>query len=415
MEDKNCELLFQYLNSILHDKKIKELDIESLDKPYQKLGIGLKALQNAVEEMKDYSFDLSKGNLSGHLPGEDNFLCENLKNIHSSLNHMTCQAKQVAAGDYSQHISYLGEFSEAFNQMVEQLSERESLLLKEAQNEKRRAEMMEGYNELLVELTRKSNEWIIVVSDKTEQILYCSHKDGNFDANCCEKCDERGNLLQKILGWKSKDLFKKWEAQEKGRKFYHIFTIPVDWRGQDAHAHIVRDITEERRETNKLSQKAYRDPLTGAGNRLYFDEQMQMLLESKSKFAFCFMDLDGLKSVNDIYGHLEGDAYLCRFVNTVQKKIRENDLLVRLGGDEFCVVFLDCPKHVAKAKMEEIYKIFQTNGDGKYISSFSYGVIDIDEEKEECMLNEILERADSIMYQRKRENKEKYFKNQISE
>ena len=55
MEDKNCEMLYEYLRSILYDSKIQTLDIEQLDEPFQKLGKGLVYLQSAVEEMLQYS------------------------------------------------------------------------------------------------------------------------------------------------------------------------------------------------------------------------------------------------------------------------------------------------------------------------------------------------------------------------
>ena len=111
MEDRNCQLLFEYLRSILYDPKPASLDIELLDEPFQKLGMGLQYLDHAVREMKTYSAALSNGNLTDFTPSRDNFLCENLKNIHANLNHLTWQAKQVAKGDYSQTVSYLGEFS----------------------------------------------------------------------------------------------------------------------------------------------------------------------------------------------------------------------------------------------------------------------------------------------------------------
>ena len=62
MEDKNCELLFEYLRSILYDKEIQTLDITKLDEPYQKLGRGLQVLERTVEEMLEYSKDLYVGN-----------------------------------------------------------------------------------------------------------------------------------------------------------------------------------------------------------------------------------------------------------------------------------------------------------------------------------------------------------------
>lgn len=144
MEDKNCEQLFEYLRSILYDAHVTPLDPAALDEPYQKLGYGLQYLEQAVREMKAYSAALSTGNLSEHYPSRDNPLCENLKNIQANLSHLTWQAKQVAKGDYSQTVSYLGEFSEAFNTMTRQLQEREDALKREAQAEKEHASVLEA-------------------------------------------------------------------------------------------------------------------------------------------------------------------------------------------------------------------------------------------------------------------------------
>ena len=136
MEEKNCELLFSYLKSILYDEQGQKLNLEELDEPYRKLGQGLQYLDKAVHEMKEYSDALATGHLSVIPPPRDNFLCENLKTIHANLNHLTWQAKQVAKGDYSQTVSYLGEFSEAFNTMTHQLSEREELFKEAAARER---------------------------------------------------------------------------------------------------------------------------------------------------------------------------------------------------------------------------------------------------------------------------------------
>lgn len=73
-EDKNCDLLFEYLRSILYDSQIQTLDVAKLDEPYQKLVLGLQFLERAVREMKTYSEALSRGNLSVKTPPRDNFL-----------------------------------------------------------------------------------------------------------------------------------------------------------------------------------------------------------------------------------------------------------------------------------------------------------------------------------------------------
>lgn len=158
MEDKNCELLFEYLRSILYDSKVKTLDIKELDEPYQKLGMGLQFLEHAVVEMKEYSEALSKGQLSASVPDRDNFLCENLKNLHANLNHLTWQAKQVAKGDYTQNVSFLGEFSDAFNTMTRQLRERELYLRRKAEAEKDHASQMERCNQLLMAKRGKAGD-----------------------------------------------------------------------------------------------------------------------------------------------------------------------------------------------------------------------------------------------------------------
>lgn len=175
MVDKNSELLFEYLRSILYDPKIKQLDIESLDEPFQKLGLGLQFLEKEITEMKEYSAAISKGNLLVKVPEKDNLLCENLKNIHANLKHLTWQAKQVAKGDYSQTVSYLGEFSDAFNTMTKQLEERETRLKQEAEKEKAYAKMLNRYNQELEveanqdELTQIGNRHFFI--DKMEKLL----------------------------------------------------------------------------------------------------------------------------------------------------------------------------------------------------------------------------------------------------
>lgn len=168
MANENCELLFEYLRSILYDKNIRKLDLDELDPDFRELGEGMQYLARAVCEMKEYSEALSVGRLSVLAPPRENLLCENLKNIHANLNHLTWQAKQVAQGDYSQTVSYLGEFSDAFNEMTRQLKERESLFRETAELERTRAshDMLTGvgnryYLQFKMEEMISSNENII--------------------------------------------------------------------------------------------------------------------------------------------------------------------------------------------------------------------------------------------------------------
>ena len=137
MAEKNCEVLFEYLRSILYDREIKRPDLDALDEDFQRLGAGLLVLEKNVEEMRGYTKELSMGNLSAAVPPRENLLCGNLKSLHANLKHLSWQARQIADGDYSQKVTYLGDFSDAFNEMIFQLSDREKRLKEMAEEAKR--------------------------------------------------------------------------------------------------------------------------------------------------------------------------------------------------------------------------------------------------------------------------------------
>lgn len=407
MEDANCQLLFEYLRSILYDPRVQELDINALDEPYQKLGKGLQYLDHAVKEMKTYSAALSNGNLSAFTPSRDNLLCENLKNIHANLNHLTWQAKQVAKGDYSQSVSYLGEFSEAFNTMTKQLREREQTLKEEALLEKRHAETVEKYNMLLLNLIKRSKEDILVTSIQEPKIFYSSNNNiqeiQNYELYRIFLQKQADGSLTKAKS--DSALEWTWEAEDSAHHFYRVTTARMEWQGEPAYAHIILEVTEEKLEQGKLEQEAYYDTLTGIGNRYYFHKKVDELLQSGEGLVFCYCDLDHLKFVNDTYGHAEGDRYICHFVETVKTQIREQDVFARIGGDEFCVLLKGCPENVARAKVIRMQADFAAGNNDGYPKSFSFGIVQIPKGHGKVELDLVLQQADQAMYEQKKAHK----------
>lgn len=416
MEEKNCQILFEYLRSILYDSQIEKPDLASLEAPYEKLGKGLGILQKWVEEMRVYSAGLSKGCLSSALPSEDNPLCMNLKNLHASLNHLTWQAKQVAAGDYSQKVSYLGEFSEAFNTMISQLKEREDQLKAGKAEMGKQAEMLNSYDELLLELTRKQREWIIIVDARTKEIAYCNKREAGYeevvDKGFCKNCRSRLPFVDEILYWEENEQLHSWETSDGIGRYYRVTTFPLEWKRRKAYAHILMDITDERLETRSLQDKAYHDALTGIYNRIYFDEYMEKILWNGERVILGYLDLDCLKTVNDQFGHGEGDAYILRFVATVQKYFRTTDIFARIGGDEFCLILNNISMKVAEEKLTAAMVEFQGYMDKDYIHGFSFGVTEVRGKQETRTLAEIINEVDTAMYECKRKNKEFYRKRQ---
>lgn len=381
-----------------------------LSEPYRELKHDFQSLQKEVEELTAYSAELSKGNLSVDFPNRDNFLCENLKNLHANLNHLTWQAQQVARGDYSQKVAYLGDFSAAFNEMTKQLKEREAQLRGEAQKARNRAEVIEGYNELMVEMLSKRKEWLLVVDRDTREVLYCNKKEQKEigEEKFCEACKKRLPFRSELIKWDSDEQYKVWELSGENDTYYRITSFLLEWKEHDSYVHIIVDVTDEKRTAHTLASKAYHDAGTGIKNRLFFEEYMDRILREGRDMTLCYLDLDGLKYVNDTYGHLEGDTYIQNFVELIKTNFRSEDTFARIGGDEFCLVLSGNIKELIGRKMEEILRQFQTGDYAEYQCSFSYGIVNIGGEEERLSFDEILCKADEIMYECKRRNKEKY-------
>lgn len=408
--DKNCEFLFNYLRGILYDSWIEHFDVSELSEPYRDLGRGLQYLQNAVSELVSYSAELSKGNLSVQFPQEYNFLCENLKNLHSNLNHLTWQAQQVTKGDYSQHVSFLGEFSDAFNEMTKQLKEREEQLKQAAEKAEHRAEMIEGYNGLLIEMLSKRKEWLLVVDRDSKEIIYCNKRKhmGTTDSSFCQTCKRRLSFQQDLLKWHGHEQYKVWEMEGEADTCYRITSFPMEWKECFSYVHVVVDITDEKRNARNMTSKAYHDPLTGVKNRLFFEEYMSIVLRDELDATICYLQLDGLEYVNDNFGHDEGDRYIQNFVEIVKKNFRGGDTFTRISGDEFCVVLSGSMADLINRKLDEIMKEFQDESCRTYQRSFSYGVLEIKGKENTFTLEEIIEMADDAVYDCRIRNIAKY-------
>ena len=106
---------------------------------------------------------------------------------------------------------------------------------------------------------------------------------------------------------------------------------------------VSRDVTELRQLQAELAALALHDPLTGLANRRLFKELFDADLARKQRsglpLAVAFLDLDGLKDVNDTYGHDAGDLVLCEVARRLLSIVRGADIVARLGGDEFVVVY----------------------------------------------------------------------------
>ncbi|MCE5286612.1 MAG: diguanylate cyclase [Pelosinus sp.] len=159
----------------------------------------------------------------------------------------------------------------------------------------------------------------------------------------------------------------------------------------------------------RLVRFACFDQLTGVYNRRHFLEEFQnklLLAKQRQQIAvIAYLDLDGLKSVNDEYGHHEGDWYISCAATVMVQNMRERDIIGRLGGDEFAIVLENCSPEVAQATLQQMTLALQNKGKEyhkPYNMSFSAGIIAYNGEEE---VETLLQNADSIMYRQKQQRK----------
>ncbi|WP_371373950.1 diguanylate cyclase domain-containing protein [Sporomusa aerivorans] len=184
----------------------------------------------------------------------------------------------------------------------------------------------------------------------------------------------------------------------------------VDETGKcDGISQIAFDITEHDQREKELTSYANTDSLTGVLNRRTgldaLRRMLQIAVQDKTPMCVCYADMNGLKKINDTYGHQEGDAAIMTVANTIIETIRQSDIVCRLGGDEFLMVLGNCTAQSARRVREEIGRRLAAYGQmrGKpYFVSASIGICEYNPVLDEtCCAEELLARADRDMYQEK--------------
>jgi len=190
-----------------------------------------------------------------------------------------------------------------------------------------------------------------------------------------------------------------------------------------------RDITERKELENKLAsyteelkssnvelkkaqialeQLASADELTGLHNRRGFlavaAQSIKLAHRSQKSFALVFVDLDGLKKINDTLGHGDGDLAITDAAHVLSDSFRHSDVLGRLGGDEFAILMSDADQEsdrIVKKRLAGKVDKINAAGHRRYTLSLSIGMLICDSD-EEAPLETLLSRVDALMYEEKK-------------
>ena len=188
-------------------------------------------------------------------------------------------------------------------------------------------------------------------------------------------------------------------------------TIPEE--AQDAIKQLISEIKSLREEIEanndriaELETLADRDPLVPVVNRRAFVREISRAKAYAERYGgtncLLYLDIDGMKQLNDLHGHATGDAALMTLADILQQNVRASDLVGRLGGDEFGILLAQAGRKTAEekaARLQELIKQARIKlTDSTTSISATFGVIEI---TSEMSATDALEQADKVMYEHK--------------
>ncbi len=228
--------------------------------------------------------------------------------------------------------------------------------------------------------------------------------------------EDKKNVLQRsqeCIEGKTKDYNAEFRIKTKSGKWKWILgrgnVVSYDSTGKALRflgTHV--DISQQKEAEEKLEKLARIDSLTGCNNRGYglelLDRQIKLSHRSKSPLLLAFLDIDRFKEINDAFGHDEGDKVLKEIAELFKSTLREVDIICRMGGDEFLLIFpdnslkeVDLIRNRLEKKLSSLNRTIKKN----YQIKFSMGFSEYLSDKPKT-LDELINIADQRMYEEKK-------------
>ncbi len=212
-----------------------------------------------------------------------------------------------------------------------------------------------------------------------------------------------------------KETSKEIEINKKiGKKYLLLNFYPLRNFGKDiiGAVWILNDITSQKLYELSLKERADKDGLTQLLNRAGFqnayEKEKHKLYGNNLTVSVLMIDLDHFKNINDTYGHINGDRVLLHFSNLIKKSLKNEDIIGRIGGEEFAAIISGVNKEEAYNISERIRRKIACSKvlllDGESIQyTISIGITDNDDINKS--LNELLHEADRALYQAKEKSR----------
>ncbi|HOV14977.1 MAG TPA: PAS domain S-box protein [Spirochaetota bacterium] len=297
---------------------------------------------------------------------------------------------------------------------------------------KQSEEKLRESEERFRKIVQNINEYIYSVTYKNGKPISTYHSPKSFSVTGYypSEYEEDKNLWFKMIYESDKEIVQNFlnDVQKKllpGKIEHRIIrkdgeirwvlnttTISLDNEGKLQRVDgFILDITDHKQLLEKLENLSLIDELTGLYNRRGFitlaQQQLKLVNRTKRKMLVLFIDMDNMKSINDIYGHLEGDKAIVEISNALKKSFRDSDIIARIGGDEFVVLAmadLDFDDNFFINKINEAVQNVNNSNKNIFKLGVSIGKSCYNPDKPRT-IEELIETADESMYSKKKEKK----------
>lgn len=196
------------------------------------------------------------------------------------------------------------------------------------------------------------------------------------------------------------------EEDDEGLEYLQVIKEPIKDENNNVTGiiAIINNVTDSELLRQELRKKSITDQLTGVFNRVYFEEIVSGLKDNiEYPLTFISADCDGLKKINDKYGHAAGDKYICFARDAMNDILPENSILFRMGGDEFIALVPNLTNYAAKKLVKEISKNARKYKTPNFALKLSVGSYTIT--SDHVSIEAAVNLSDKSMYKMKRNNK----------